>query len=455
MTPNIHHGVILIVDDNLTNLRLFSEILVQSGFTIDVANDGQTALEKATQAQPDLILLDVMMPGIDGFETCKKLKANPLTRNISIIFMTALSDTLDKVKGLSLGAVDYISKPCQPEELLARVKVHLQIHFLGQQLESQNRLLKQEINERTAAEEALQELNHQLEERVKARTEALSRSLQELQEAQLQIVKSEKLASLGQLLAGVAHELNNPVCFISNNLKYAEEYTGNLVKMLESYHRYSEHRQESEIKNLAQELDIDFIIEDLPKIIDSMKLGTERIKNLSISLRNFSRADTDLKVLMDIHEGLDSTLLILNHRLKANNKFPGIQILKSYGELPLLSCYPNQMNQVFMNILANAVDALEELAATEPQTENLTIRVATKCVQGRVVICIKDNAHGLTEEAKKRLFEPTFTTKPMGKGTGLGLSISRQIVEDKHQGILTCCSQPNQGTEFRIEIPLS
>ncbi|UNU27391.1 response regulator [Microcoleus vaginatus HSN003] len=451
---------ILIVDDNPSNLDVLSEALAGSGWEILVATDGETAIEQAEYSQPDLILLDVMMPGIDGFETCHRLKASPLTTEISVIFMTALSDIGDKVKGFNLGAVDYITKPFEQKEVLARVNLHLKLRSLTKVLAQQNLMLKREIEDRLAAEAALNQLAQELEKRVEERTTELSQALDNLKKAQVQIVQSEKMACLGQLVAGVAHEINNPVSFISNNIPIAKEYIADLIGMT----RLCQHNvtSTSEFEDKSQEIELDFIVEDLPKIIDSMAVGTERLYNLSMSLRNFSRLDTSALTPVNIHDGLDSTLLILGHRLKGKGTHPAIKVIKEYGELPLVECYPGQINQVFMNVLANAIDALEESTISCPlcgekqqSNDNPQIRISTEMLRGdRVVIRIADNGLGITPEIMQHLFTPMFTTKSVGKGTGLGLSISREIVEAKHGGTLTCISSPECGVEFVIELPI-
>ncbi|MEG4507115.1 response regulator [Microcoleus sp. F6_B4] len=457
---NMETSSILIVDDNPSNLDVLSEALAGSGWEILVATDGETAIEQAEYTQPDLILLDVMMPGIDGFETCHRLKASPLTNEISVIFMTALSDIGDKVKGFNLGAVDYITKPFEQKEVLARVNLHLKLRSLTKTLADQNLILKREIEDRLAAEAALHQLAQELEKRVEERTAELSQALDNLKKAQVQIVQSEKMACLGQLVAGVAHEINNPVSFISNNIPIAKEYIADLIGMARLYqHKVT---SISEFEDKSQEIELDFIVEDLPKIIDSMAVGTERLYNLSMSLRNFSRLDTSALTPVNIHDGLDSTLLILGHRLKGKGTRPAIKVIKEYGQLPLVECYPGQINQVFMNVLANAIDALEESTISCPlcrekqqSNDNPQIRICTEMLQGdRVVIRIADNGLGITPEIMQHLFTPMFTTKSVGKGTGLGLSISREIVQAKHGGTLTCISSPKWGVEFVIELPI-
>ncbi|MGI8504078.1 MAG: hybrid sensor histidine kinase/response regulator [Hassallia sp.] len=437
------NNIILIVDDNPNNLAVISEALIDAGLEIAVATSGENALKQSIYDPPDLILLDIQMSGIDGFVTCEKLKENPLTHDIPIIFMTALHDTADKVKGFHLGAVDYITKPFQQEEVIARVYLHLKMRNLTKKLEEQNIQLKQ--------------FTEELEQRVIERTAKLSESLNDLKQAQIQLVQSEKMSALGQLVAGIAHEINNPLTCISGNVDHIEEYFHDLLEHLQLCQQYSEH---PEIHVHAAKIDLEFLNEDIPKIIDSAKVGTKRIRDISNSLRTFSRADTTSKVLADIHEGIDSTLMILQHRLKANETRPAIQIIKQYGNLPLIKCYLGQLNQVFMNIIANAIDVLDEssLGHSFAEIERLPniITIKTESLDNQtVIIKIKDNGKGISSEVKSQIFDYLFTTKSVGKGTGLGLSISHQIVVEKHGGFLSCDSVLGEGTELAIAIPIT
>ncbi len=458
MLENTPLSSILIVDDNPTNVEVLAETLTEAGFQIAVALDGETALEQIPYHPPGLILLDVMMPGIDGFETCRRLKANSLTCDIPVIFLTALLDADNKVAGLSLGAVDYITKPFQREEVLARVSLHLKLHTLASSLEHQNMLLKQEIAQRETAEQSLQALNRELEKRVEERTAILSNALQQLEQAQVQLVHSEKMSSLGQLVAGVAHEINNPVNFIYGNLSPASEYTQDLLKLAALCQKHLPGLPD-EIQAYLGQVDIEFLQHDLPKLITSMKVGSDRIRQIVLSLRNFSRLDeADVKPV-NIHEGIESTLLILQNRLKGKPEQAEIRVIKEFGNLPDVECYAGQLNQVFMNIISNAIDALNSYnqgRSTEEQAINpATITIRTeRSADNQVMIRISDNGPGMTEQVRQRLFDPFFTTKPIGQGTGLGLSISHQIVVERHRGKLSCHSKPAQGTEFRIEIPV-
>ena len=293
----------------------------------------------------------------------------------------------------------------------------------------------------------------------------LQQTLHELRQTQTQLVQTEKMSSLGQLVAGVAHEINNPVNFIYGNLNHVNNYSQDLLHLIQLYQQHYPHPH-PDIQAEVDDIDLDFLIADMPKMLDSMKLGSDRIRQIVLSLRNFSRIDEAEMKAVDIHEGIDSTLLILQNRTKAHGTFPGVTIEKAYGQLPLVECYAGQLNQVFMNILSNAIDALEE---TVPQHRKpagwqpmLTIATQSSEMPGSnrdrpvaaVQIRIQDNGLGIPEAVRDRLFEPFFTTKPIGKGTGLGLSISYQIITERHNGILECLSEEGEGTEFRITIPL-
>jgi PAS domain S-box-containing protein len=285
-------------------------------------------------------------------------------------------------------------------------------------------------------------------------------ALQELQRTQAQLVQNEKMSSLGRLLAGVAHEINNPTSFIYGNITPAAEYAQDLLQLVELYRQHYP-EPVAEIAEQLEAIEPDFIAEDFPKLLASIKEGANRINQIVLSLRNFSRADEQKRKRVDIHEGIDKTLLILQHRLKQNGTRPEIQVIKQYGQLPSLTCYPGQLDQVFMNLLSNAIEALEEgdegwQVTTGEMSQYLTptIRIITQTLElDRVVIRIADNGSGISTEDIPRIFDPFFTTKPPGKGTGLGLSISYHIVVDKHGGQLLCHSIPGQGTEFAIELP--
>ncbi len=285
----------------------------------------------------------------------------------------------------------------------------------------------------------------------------LEKAFRDLHDTQTQLIQTEKISSLGQLVAGVAHEINNPINFIYGNITHASQYARDLLDLL---HLYQEKYPNPlpEISEAAEDIEVDYLIADFPKILESMKVGADRIRDLVVSLRNFSRLDESQMKRVDIHEGIESTLLILQHRLKATPSRPAIEVIKEYGDFPNIECYAGQLNQVFMNLLANAIDALEEYNSKRSSKEIYaspnTIRIGTSATSETATIRIADNGMGINQEVIRKLFDPFFTTKPVGKGTGLGLSISYQIIVEKHRGKLQCISAPGEGAEFVIEIPI-
>ncbi len=301
-----------------------------------------------------------------------------------------------------------------------------------------------------------------VENKVAARTKELNNknfdlahTLQQLKYTQSQLVQSEKMSSLGQMIAGIAHEINNPVSFIYGNIEYAREYIQDLLNLINSYKE--EYPQPSQkIKEVTETIDLEFLVQDLQKLLKSMKVGAERIRNIVVSLKNFSRLDRLKKSPVDLHEGLDNTILILQHRLRGKGEKPSIKLIKNYGDLPLVTCYGSQLNQVFMNLLANAIDALEGKGSEQNiSIKDPTITITTELAFSVAIIRIIDNGPGISTELQSKIFDPFFTTKSVGSGTGLGLSISYQIVVEKHGGSLSCHSFLGQGTEFIIEIPLA
>ncbi len=427
-------GNILIVDDVPNNLHLLAKILSKQGYKTRTAPDGQLALRSIDLTPPDLILLDIMMPDMDGYTVCKTLKASPINKDIPIIFISALNEVLDKVKAFEVGGVDYITKPFHEQEVLARVSNQLVQRQLFQQTQSYAQQLQQ--------------------------------TLTELQKTQAQLIQKEKMASLGQLVAGIAHEINNPVSFIYGNIALAADYARDLVRLVKLYRHYYPHPV-AEITDELEKIEPDFIAEDYPKLLNSMKDGASRISKIVLSLRNFSRLGEEKHKPVDIHEGIDNTLVILQNRLQEANNIGEIEVIKHYSQLPKINCYASQLNQVFMNLLTNAIDALE----TQPSPRKITISTSVSSESKTalhnqdskfitqnaqfVVILIADNGCGMSEEVRHQIFDPFFTTKPVGRGIGLGLAISHDIVVEKHRGQISCISAPGQGTELILEIPIS
>jgi signal transduction histidine kinase len=505
---------LLVVDDTPDNLRLLSTMLSEQGYKVRKVMSGQLALRVVSAAPPDLILLDINMPGMNGYEVCQKLKANTQTAEIPVIFISALDDVWDKVKAFEVGGIDYITKPFQGEEVVARVRNHLTLRSLSKQLGEQNARLMAEIRERQQAEEALR----QSEAREREKSTQLELALQELKRTQTQLIQSEKMSSLGQMVAGFAHEINNPVSFIYGNLFLARQYFEDLCNLVKIYEEtYPD--ATPEIQQIILDLDLKFVIEDWKNLMNSMQVGAERIQEVVLSLQHFSRLNKAKLESIDIHEGINTALRLLQHRLRAGNYCAGcsysasvtphkdesvtptaqpvvrnlndtefeqlihqeIQVIKEYGQLPRVSCYANQLNQVFLNLLNNAIDALEN----HPLSRKITIRTSVENREIRteteerteesktpnlksqdspsrlplphyshVVIQIADNGPGISEELIKKIFDPFFTTKTVGRGMGLGLATCYQIVVEQHGGQLSCVSTPGQGTEITVKIPV-
>ena len=341
------------------------------------------------------------------------------------------------------------------------------------ELEKENRILREKLETSETERSQLEALNQKKEyllksvteefrdseNILKARMSTLEKALENQQTMQLKLIEAEKMSALGILVAGIAHEINNPVNFIYGNITYVNDYTADLLKLLAMYQeRYPE--TDAEIEAFIEKIDLDFLREDLLKTLSSMKVGSDRIREIVLTLRNFARVDEAEKKPVNIHEGIDSTLLILQNLTNEKPGYPAIKIIKNYGKLPNIECYAGQLNQVFMNIINNAVDALRErekkCCIAEREANPSQMEITTSIIYGNWVrISIKDNGLGMNETVKGKIFNPFFTTKPVGHGTGLGLSISYQIVVDKHGGRLECISAIGEGTELVIEIPIA
>jgi signal transduction histidine kinase len=406
-------------EDNLANCYLDIEKLTspdtQQWFLVHIETL-DVAIQYLRQGRFDVVLLDLSLPDSSGLDTLKKLQ--DLAFDIPLIVLTGADDRELALQSVAMGAQDYLVKGQISGQLLDRA-----IRYAIKRKKAEVHIIKQE-----------RKLN------------------------QLKLIHSEKMATLGQLVASVAHEINNPVNFIYANLSYVDNYTQDLLALINLYQQDAVGAT-GEIQDKIEEIDLDFLMEDLPKTLSSMKMGAERISELVLTLRDFSRLDEAQMRFVNIHEGIDSTLLILRDRLKEKSGYSAIEIVKEYGSLPLVECYAGQLNQVFMNILSNAIDALHQQHSdsSKEALENYcpTITIRTQVLESdRVRISIKDNGPGLTESVKANIFDPFFTTKEVGKGTGLGLSISYQIITEKHSGQLQCISAPGQGAEFLFEIPI-
>jgi len=407
------------LEENLAHCEFNLEVLTPRNrelwFLIHVERLG-VAIQYLSAQRFDVVLLDLSLPDSFGLDTVRQL--HELAPDIPVVVLTGVDDRELALQAMAIGAQDYLVKGQISAQLLERA-----VRYAIERKKAEVQIIKQE-----------RELN------------------------QLKLIHREKMATLGHLVASVAHEINNPVNFIYANLTHVDNYTWDLLALIELYKQGGVHTT-PDIQDKIEEIDLDFLREDLPKTLSSMKMGAERICELVLTLRNFSRLDEAKMKAVNIHEGIDSTLLILRDRLKEKSGYPAIQIIKEYDNLPLVECYAGQLNQVFMNILSNAIDALSQ-ADPDGSKEVIknyhpTITIRTQVLESnRVGISIKDNGSGITESVKTQLFEPFFTTKEVGRGTGLGLSISYQIVAENHGGQLKCISVPGQGAEFLLEIPI-
>lgn len=326
-------------------------------------------------------------------------------------------------------------------------------------LEKTNRVLQKKLT-RSEKQRFYLENNQERQQFLLHQTiQNLEQSFEELQETQMQLVQNEKMSALGNLVAGVAHEINNPVGFLKGSVGNAEGYVTDLLNHLSLYQKHHPNVAEAVQEN-AEEIDLEFLCEDFPQLLNSMQKAITRIASISISLRTFSRADTESQIVANLHEGIDSTLMILRYRLKANEQRPEINVIKNYGEFQPIQCFPGQLNQVFMNLFANAIDTLDDtnqgksFSEIKARPNCITITTQLSTNQQWAIMKIQDNGMGMGEETKQKIFENLFTTKGVGKGTGLGLAIARQIIVEKHSGTIEVASALGEGTEFTLKIPV-
>ncbi len=422
---------ILVVDDDGFFLNFIRMVLSKQGYQVLAANNGEMALDLVDKNKPDLIVSDLMMPVMNGVELCKRIKANPQTRDIYFLILTSKSDVSEKVKLLDVGADDFLSKPVNNDELLAKVRASIRIRQLQRELEESNKRLMQLNNELQRTMEDLQKANR------------------EIKEAQAQLLQQEKMASIGQLAAGVAHEINNPIGFIHSNLSVLEDYIADLMKFFGKYKELKSALSKGdkaavaaylrELLRIEKEIDLNFILSDFEKIVRESMDGAERVKVIVQDLKDFSHIDQAEVKFFNVNEGIESTLNIVWNEIKYKAK-----VIKEYGEVPEIRCFPMQLNQVFMNLLVNAAQAIDK---------NGLIRIKTFATDTHVVVQISDNGCGIPEEIRSRIFDPFFTTKDVGKGTGLGLSTAYNIIK-KHNGEIAVESEVGKGTRFTIRLPL-
>ena len=419
-------ATILIVDDEANNRNVLCAQLASDGYELLTAASGEEALALVDRRLPDLIVLDAMMPGISGFDLAEILKSEPRTQAIPIIMLTALGDSDSRLTALTNGAEEFLTKPVARAELQARIRNLLKLKRHQDELADHSAQLAGEVAER---EQALAGANQQLVDMAN------------------QLLHAERLASIGQLTAGVAHEINNPIGFVNSNLGTLKGYVKDLVRMLRAYeatHAASpcDAQAAAKLQQLRAELELDYVCDDAPQLIAESLDGVTRVRRIVGDLKNFAHAGQNPAwELADVHECLDSTLNIANNEIKYK-----AQVERDYGDLPLVECVPSQINQVFLNLLVNAAQAI-------PEGTSGTITVRTSHTPDEVRIEISDTGSGIAPEHLPQIFAPFFTTKPQGSGTGLGLSLSLGIVQ-KHGGRIEVTSQTGHGTTFSVVLPI-
>lgn len=433
-TPEQKTVRLLVVDDQPIVVESIRRLLAsEPDLKVHACTDPTLALSTAAELGPSVILQDLVMPDVDGLMLVKFFRAHPKTKDVPIIVLSSKDEPKLKAAAFSVGANDYLVKLPDPIELVARLRYHTKAY--------QN-FLKTDKAEQTLAH------NKALEHRVDARTAELKKALHDLKQAQAKIIHNEKMNSMGQLVAGIAHEVNNPINFIYGNLNYMNGYVQDLLEVVQAYQKQYP-TSTPEIDNKLEELDLEFTSPDLLKSFVSLRGGAQRIRNLVLSLRNFSRFEEAGMKGTNVHEGLDSTLAMLGDQLE------GITVKKDYGDLPMVECVAGQINQVFMHLIRNAVDVLKSSEDGVNARKSPSIHISTEVSDdNHVSIWVADNGPGVSPEIQDRIFDPFFTTKEVGSGTGLGLSISYQIVTQQHGGKLKCYSVPGQGAKFLVELPV-
>ncbi|MEM8604465.1 MAG: ATP-binding protein [Cyanobacteria bacterium P01_H01_bin.121] len=437
--PQPRQITILVVDDTSTDL--FHDVglaLHASGYHVETMQSSTEALRSLQQLNPDLVLFNVAQASPDRLSICQQIKCQSADQDLPIVLVGDRHDAEAKVQGFAAGATDYVTQPIELQEILVRIRLQLRLYLQTQQLVTQN--------------SELAVTNASLQTRVEQQD-------QQLNQLYAQVTKTKHFSSLGQLTAGIAHEINNPLSFITLNLYPIRERVQTLVNVLEYYERLSPEALR-QMPDQLRNLDIENLKRSLLKTVNWTEEGANRLVEIVRSLRTFAHSDTDEKVACNLRQSLESTLHILTHRLKANSHRPAIQVEQSYGTIPTLVGYPGQLGQVFMNLLANAIDALDAASQVRSAAEQklnpcrITIETAWLPEPRQVAIRIADNGIGMSKAIQQKVFQHAFTTKPVGKGTGLGLGICRQIIEEKHQGQIRFWSIQGQQTEFELLLPV-
>lgn len=430
---------VLVVDDQPITVESIRQLLASElDIEIYACEDATLALSVAAEISPSVILQDLIMPDVDGMMLIKFFRAHPRTKDTPIVVLSSKDDPKSKAMAFTAGANDYLVKLPDPIELVARLRYHSTAYY--------------NFLQRDAATQTLAH-NKSLEAKVDERTLELKTALDALKQTQTKLIHTEKMNSMGQLVAGIAHEVNNPINFIYGNLNYVRGYVQDLLDLVQAYQTQYPSPPPA-IHEKLEELDLEFSSTDLLESFVALRSGAKRIRNLVLSLRNFSRFDESEIKTVDIHEGLESTLAMLTSDLE------DITVVKDYGDLPLVECCASQLNQVFMHLIRNAIDALGSAKAAaeknnQAMAEPLMLKLSTSPTgENRVIIWIADNGVGIPAEIQDKIFDPFFTNKEVGKGTGLGLSISYQVVSAQHGGDLKCYSVPGKGAKFSIELPV-